>query len=48
MKRIPQTLTAEDHIVLEDGYGSVLLESSKESGLSIEDFRCTLTKHKNG
>ena len=32
------TNTEEDHIVLEDGYGSVLLESSQESGLSIEDF----------
>ena len=28
----------EDQIILENGYGSVLLESSQESGISIEDF----------
>ena len=42
------TNTAEDHIVLEDGYGSVLLESSKESGLSIEDFDALLPNIRMG
>ena len=42
------TNTAEDHIVLEDGYGSVLLESSKESGLSIEDFDSLLPNIRMG
>ena len=28
----------EDRIVLEDGYGSLLLETSKESGMTFEDY----------
>ena len=38
----------EDRIVLENGYGSVLLESSKESGLSIEDFDALLPNIRMG
>ena len=38
----------EDQIILENGYGSVLLESSQESGLSIEDFDALLPNIRMG
>ena len=36
----------QDRIVLEDGYGSVLLEESKESGFTFEDFDAMIPNHR--